>query len=424
MAIDDRSDTIEEQPARYSHKAQRTGILMLSGLLVVLCIGTLYRIIGGTSEVVVTTSKVRTVDTGASPRKQESDFLNRLNRAEMSRSVTEPEPVVDVQRVDVREIQPQQTTSPQVVDIAAIPDPWTETELERVRKAQYDDYDLNLGFENGSRVSSPRSIDSAQAENDVLSVALANVQREIERTEGYKSAIVGQGARFLPSAGATPGAPLAPLEVGHAKSNSLKELPRPGQKLLPVTAVIRAVLDQKIVSDYVGPFRARIVDDVYDVSKRFVLIPKGSTVDGQSLRIGNVNEPIQARMALTVNWIVLPNGHKINFSRQFAMDGEGVSAIKDVVNRHFLAQFLGVAGYALLSSESSRGGSGLLIDDATIAGDIGQSAREQFAPLAQKYLGLVPTITLRAGTPLRIYIAEEIYTMPWSEVGENFVSRR
>ena len=102
------------------------------------------------------------------------------------------------------------------------------------------------------------------------------------------------------------------------------------------------------------------------------------------------------------------------------LDREGVAAVKDKVNRHFLAQFLGVAAYAVLSSETSRTGTGFN-NDSTFESDVGEEARRHFAPLAQKYLRLVPTITLRPGTPLRVYIAEELYITPWDTVGSEYV---
>ena len=125
-------------------------------------------------------------------------------------------------------------------------------------------------------------------------------------------------------------------------------------------------------------------------------------------------------MGLTINNVILPNGNKIDFSKQRMLDHEGISAIKDEVNRHFLAQFLGIAAYALLSEETSRQGSGAFTDQ-TFSGEAGSAVRKQYAPLAAKYLRLVPTVTLNQGTPLRIFIEDEIYIEPWEQLGESLV---
>lgn len=423
MAINDRDETIEEEPSTYNRKAQRTGIFILAALLVVLCIGTIMRLVGGGTQVTTTQTERGPVDTRQSPEQEDEDFLNRLNRAERQQQARTEDPREDL--LDSLRGRRDEQNNPTPVAQTQVDD-WQQKELERVRLARYDDYDLDLGFDSPNarpQLQTASAVDLAPTRQSGVDDAIANVRREIARANAYKAQIEQGGARAIPAAGSTASAPQIPLELGHTRSNSVDGLPQSGQKLLPVTTVIRGVLDQKIISDYVGPFRARVIEDVYDVSNRYILIPKGSTIDGRSLRISNVNEPIQARMALTVNWVVLPNGHKLNFSRQYALDREGVSAIKDKVNRHFLAQFLGVAAYAVLSSETSRSGTGFNSDD-TFAGDLGESTRREFAPLAQKYLRLVPTITLRPGTPIRVYIAEELYITPWATVGQDYASNR
>ena len=423
MAIQDREETIEEEPSTYNRKAQRTGMMLIAALIIVLILGTVVRSCSGGTQVTVQERERGPVDQRQSPEQENADFLNRLNRAERKAQETERTPREDL-LAGLRNQRDEQNNPAPPVQANQVDD-WQQKELERVRLARYDDYDLELGFndpatgQGRSQLASVTPASLTPNRQAGVSDAIANVRREIARANAYKAQLEAGGASSLPAAGATAEAPQLPLELGHTKSNSPENLPQPGQKLLPVTTVIRGVLDQKIMSDYVGPFRARIIEDVYDVSNRYILIPKGSTIDGRSLRISNVNEPIQARMALTVNWVVLPNGHKLNFSRQYALDREGVAAVKDQVNRHFLAQFLGVAAYAVLSSETNRSGTGFNSDN-TLAGDIGQSARREFAPLAQKYLRLVPTITLRAGTPIRVYIAEELYVTPWAAVGQNY----
>ena len=192
---------------------------------------------------------------------------------------------------------------------------------------------------------------------------------------------------------------------------------KPGQKMLSTGTVISAVLDQTLVSDYPGPFRALISQDVYDSTGNYILAPKGARVIGRAIKAGNVNEPIQARMGLAVRWIVLPNAKRISFERSTALDQAGTAAVKDDVNYHFFAQFMGVMAYAVLSSETpyeadSNG------NDPTFEGNMSQSMRRQFSPLAAKYLNIVPTITLGIGTPLKIFLEDDIYAYPYESLGK------
>ena len=245
------------------------------------------------------------------------------------------------------------------------------------------------------------------------------VEQEIQRLQQMQGA--GQGApaaQPMPAPGASliqasQEDPDTAITIGQPAGEAK---PKPGQKLIPTGTVISAVLDQKLMSDYTGPFRALVSKDVYDVTGNHIIVPKGCRVIGRSVRISNVNEPIQARMGLTVRWFVLPDGKRISLEKKVAaLDKEGVPAIKDKVNYHFFAQFMGVAAYAVLSSSTSYDGSGA-DQEKSFEGNLSQSAREQFAPLAAKYLNLVPTITLNIGTPLNIFLEDDVYANPWDSV--------
>lgn len=191
---------------------------------------------------------------------------------------------------------------------------------------------------------------------------------------------------------------------------------------LPVGTVIKAALDQTIMSDYANsPYKAHVTHDVYDAEYETILIPKGTAIDGRALTLTNINEPIQARMGLTTNWLILPNGNRIDLTKAAVLDNSGIGAIKDDVDYHFLAQFLGVAAYAVISSETENSTSSGFTGTTDIQGDIGQSMRQQFAPLASRYLGLKPTITLGVGTPITVYIEDEIILEPWGTIYDNLL---
>jgi type IV secretion system protein VirB10 len=193
-----------------------------------------------------------------------------------------------------------------------------------------------------------------------------------------------------------------------------------GQVLVTTGTIISGVLDQQLMSDYVGPFRGLVTHDVYDSTGGYIVIPKNSKIIGRSLCISNVNKPIQARMGLTVRWIVLPNGERVSFEKKSAvLDQTGVPAIKDKVDYHLLAQFLGVTAYALVADEGSYEGTGANSDES-FEGNFSESMRKQFSSLASKYLELVPTITLRSGTPLKVFLEDDLYAYPWEDIGQKF----
>lgn len=190
---------------------------------------------------------------------------------------------------------------------------------------------------------------------------------------------------------------------------------------LPTGTVIKAVLMNTIISDYSNtPYKAQITQDIYDADYETILFPKGTIIDGRSVSISNINEPIQARTGLVVNWFVLPNGNRIDFNKSAAaLDSMGIGAVKDEVDYHLMAQFLGVSAYALISTSSESNVSSAFTGQTDIGGDIESSFRNQLAPLASRYLSLVPTITLHTGKPISIYIENEMIVQPWGTIYDN-----
>ncbi|MCG9590020.1 conjugal transfer protein, partial [Vibrio harveyi] len=126
------------------------------------------------------------------------------------------------------------------------------------------------------------------------------------------------------------------------------------------------------------------------------------------------------RIGVTVPWIVLPNGNKVDLSKSTGLDREGLAGLSDQVDRHLLAQFMGVAAYALVANETSYEGSGAN-SDTSYVGEVSKGVRDQLSPLAQKYLALTPTITIRNGQSMNVIVEEEIYLKPWRHIYEDYL---
>lgn len=304
---------------------------------------------------------------------------------------------------------------------------WRIREAQRALMAAQSNWGTNQKVANSQPQKKPepvitRKVLSSDEKRQAIAAKIEKTRllRQQIMTEGYNAGIEQELAQNQ----------LASLEkefqnppsniVGYTKENQYQASTE-GKYKLPVGTVIPGITAMKTISDYPGTIKGIVTQDIYDIDYQSVLIPKGSEIIIKSVRISNVNEPIQARMGYTVPWIVLPNGNKIDMSKSSGLDREGVAAMKDQVNYHFMAQFLGVAAYALVASETSYVGTGTE-SEATYSGDVGRGIRSQVSPIAQKYLSLVPTITIKAGQSLNIILEEEIFLEPWKNIFEDYQS--
>jgi type IV secretory pathway VirB10-like protein len=441
---------VQEKPATHNKKGQ---IFIFGGivvLLVVVALSSVLRMNSGTKLMDDQPATAQTVD-GPSARQKAINFESRFKQAQDERLrssgvAQDGESYEEMIRRIRAEIEAELAaknkqralvTEQGGGEIAKKRD-WSDEELDRVRTSRYDDYDLNLGFNNkGPLLAANRTRNTGGFSNGTgfsrsqaaagpgagLERHLASIDDEIRRAGAVRQRLEAEQAR-QGSAAPSPASFNfdADRQAGQSASKSPNGQPLPGQLELPIGTVIRAAIDQKVMSDYVGSLRLQITHDVYDLSRQHILIPAGSICTAQSMLINNINAPIQSRMGYLVKNLRLPDGKIVDFSKQVGLDREGIAAVEGEVDRHLMAQFLGVAAYALIANGTSYSGSG--DGDSTYSGQVGQDARDQFAPLAQKYLNLVPTITLKPGDPVRIFIEEPVYIYPWASIRGNYVSAR
>lgn len=474
----ENENTVAEQPATHNKKAQRWIFIIVGVVLFFLVVDVVVKLNRGQNQVGKAKDRNEAIVNPVAPQDSEKDFQRQFKKLEESRAregaegekATEPPDQAlarlraeRAEQAEIASLPPaeraealQQRADSRTAGGQRGPqktplEQWEEKEALRVLNSRYSSLKVQLvpagsaSATTATRSASPRSAGTQRstATGSPISSEQNRVKAELARMDALKRKLesgeadpediateMGAGFQRTAFASAAEQATeaVAPQRTAQRSAGQVVgkpaavSSPEAGAKHISVGTVARAVLDQQVISDYDGPFRCMFIDDVYDVTNRYIMIPKGSRCTGSTARIKNVNEPIQARMGLLVNWIVLPDGSKISMDKKVALDAEGVSAIKDKVNRHFLAQFLGVAAYAIVSSETSRDGSGLGVE-TSFEGDVGEGLRDQFAPLARKYLDLVPTITLRPGTPMRIFFEDDIYAQPWSSVSSDVVSQ-
>ncbi len=219
-------------------------------------------------------------------------------------------------------------------------------------------------------------------------------------------------------------------QSGSARRSGGDKAAREGEYLLPVGSVLSGVLDMELNSDWEGRWRALLVRDVYDAKQQVILLPKGTRILGTTVRAkATVNEAINERMAMAANWLVLPNGARIDLSRSGTLDAAGVGAIEGDVNRHFLAQLGGVVAYGViggLGAVSAVNKMGPTAGSDAAGLSLGRSAGGEVAAglvgigqrVASRYLNLVPTITVKPGTPMTIFLDDEIFLNAWAPIDD------
>lgn len=175
--------------------------------------------------------------------------------------------------------------------------------------------------------------------------------------------------------------------------------------------LIEAVLEPRAISDLPGMVCATIQRDVYGAQERIKLLPWGSRLCGvysAELRKG------QGRLFVIWNTVRRPDGVQVALDSAGA-DQLGTVGMGGAVDTHF-AQIFGMS--ALLSiigagaSNAGVGSGDQYNSAAAYRQSVQQAAAQTSQSVLQPYSQMPPTITVSAGSRMRIYVNKDLDFTP------------
>lgn len=182
--------------------------------------------------------------------------------------------------------------------------------------------------------------------------------------------------------------------------------PAPSGAVLQAGSIISAALITGIRSDQPGLATAQVTVNVWDsLTGRRLLIPQGSRL------IGDYQSDVgfgQRRVLLAWNRLILPDGRSIVLERQPAADPSGYAGLEDGVDYNWG----GVARAALVSTLLGIGAEIGTGDDGNLARAFRRGGQDSVNRAGEQIVGrelnIRPTLTIRAGFPVRVLVTRDI----------------
>jgi type IV secretory pathway VirB10-like protein len=226
-----------------------------------------------------------------------------------------------------------------------------------------------------------------------------------ERGAGPKGLVAGEGASNKPMK--SPPGEVADMRIGGGPSFLIHE----GQFL-------DLVLSNKIEASFAGsPVVAVVNRDFLSPDGKYVLIPHGTQVLGEAGRVESVQ---QARVYIAFHRAIFPDGRAAYFPQHLlplGMTGDGSYGVQGRVNRHFWLQFGSAIALGLIDGLAAAAGGPTDVNINTgIARQttgqlVGQRVSNDLQPviqsIIQKYANVVPTVSLKPGTRMKLYFIED-----------------
>ena len=254
------------------------------------------------------------------------------------------------------------------------------------------------------------SADVAQPVSLAETVA-ALAAMDIEQTGGIDpTSMLPIGLQQIPPSppdpsglGALPGAAVA---QGDPSNPAIVRTPNdpPGWDRIYEGSFIEGVLVTQLNGDFPSPVLASVSVPFYSADRQRIVIPRGARVVGfASATIGQDQE----RLAVGFHRLIFPDGRWVSLEfRGLNQLGEG--ALKDRVNRHYLSMFAAVGAVGIISGLTLRGSDPYAGGRQGFQAGAGQGLAQGATSILDRFLNRLPTITIRAGHRLRIWLTSDV----------------
>jgi type IV secretory pathway VirB10-like protein len=171
--------------------------------------------------------------------------------------------------------------------------------------------------------------------------------------------------------------------------------------------VIETVLTNRLDGSFSGPVNCMVTASVYSHNGQHVLIPQGSRVLGEARKVETFGD---TRLAVVFHRLIMPDGYSLSLDKFHGLNQIGETGLDDLVNHHYLQVFgvsLAIGAIAGFSQANTNYGTNESSLDAYRQGAAASLSQSSLHVL-DRYLNVLPTITIREGHRVRVYLSDDL----------------
>ncbi len=255
--------------------------------------------------------------------------------------------------------------------------------------------------------SATARVHSAEGPSDLKTPDLAQLLRQI------------QPAFVSPTSAATtpvPGAAASSAEPEPNKKDDKPpaagpagaQTPAPGKTyVLFEGTVLETVLLNRLDGAMAGPIDCLVTSDLYSRDRQHLLVPAGSKVLGETRKVESFG---QARLAVAFHRLLMPDGYSVSLDQFKGLNQAGDTGLRDQVNNHYLRIFGASLAVGAIGAVAEAGTGSVLTATGTdrFREGFGQSTAQSSAQILDRFLNILPTITIREGHRVKVYLSGDL----------------
>ena len=221
--------------------------------------------------------------------------------------------------------------------------------------------------------------------------------------------------QILPPSSSRPSATASPAEPEPEKKEAIHPAAASGARatatgksyVLFEGTILETVLVNRLDGTFTGPIECLVTTDIYSHDRQQLLIPAGTRLLGETRK---VEAFATTRLAVVFHRLIMPDGYSASLDQFKGLNQAGDTGLRDKVNNHYARIFgaslaigaLGAVGEAGTGSVFTQSGADRLREGFAV------SAAESSAQILDKFLNILPTITIREGHRVKVYLAGDL----------------
>jgi len=171
--------------------------------------------------------------------------------------------------------------------------------------------------------------------------------------------------------------------------------------------ILETVLMNRLDGSFTGPVECLLSTNVYSNDRQHLLVPAGSKLLGETRKVDTFG---QTRLAVAFHRLLMPDGYSVSLDGFKGLNQIGDTGLRDQVNNHYLRIFGVSLAIGALGAVAEGGTSGALTANG---GDLmrqgfAQSTAQSSAQILDKFLNVLPTVTIREGHRVKVYLAGDL----------------
>jgi type IV secretory pathway VirB10-like protein len=171
--------------------------------------------------------------------------------------------------------------------------------------------------------------------------------------------------------------------------------------------ILETVLINRLDGQFAGPVQCLLSTDVYSNDRQRLLIPAGSKLLGETRKVDTFG---QTRLAVAFHRLLMPDGYSVSLDQFKGLNQIGDTGLRDQVNNHYLRIFGVSLAIGTLGAVAEAGTRGSLTASSTdlMRQGFAQSTAQSAAQILDKFLNIMPTVTIREGHRIKVYLSGDL----------------